>query len=212
MSRKLPAELLGRPSPEETSAKGRNAAQPPHFADLGSSTFRRDLVLQAARRTAPAVALVPGTLFVPTDISAPAFGAATRPVACRPSIRLRRVPAGRRLLQRTERSTDRRDFAHARRYEHLLNAALVDPRVGRVRPPLAELSGFEPGRVGAKSGPPADCCWKGVNTKRFWKLGGHLRSFFRRAHQRMNRASRFSCSDKATSQTRRAQELRRSSS
>ena len=103
---KLPAELLGRPSPEETSAKGRNAAQPPHFADLGSSTFRRHLVLQAARRTAPAVALVPGNLFVPTDISAPAFGAATRPVACRPSIRLRRVPAGRRLLQRTERSTD----------------------------------------------------------------------------------------------------------
>ena len=121
MRRKLPAELLGRPSPEETSAKGRNAAQPPHFADLGSSTFRRDLVLQAARRTAPAVALVPGNLLVPTDISAPAFGAAARPVACRPSIRLRRVPAGRRLLQRTERSTDRRDFAHARRYEHLLN-------------------------------------------------------------------------------------------
>ena len=162
MRLQLPAELLGRPSPEETSAKGRNAAQPPHFADLDSSTFRRDLVLQAARRTAPAVALVPGNLFVPTDISAPAFGAATRPVACRPSIRLRRVPAGRRLLQRTERSTDRRDFAHARRYEHLLNAALVDPRVGRVRPPVAELSGFEPGRVGAKSGPPADCCWKGV--------------------------------------------------
>ena len=126
MRPKLPAELLGRPSPEETSAKGRNAAQPPHFADLDSSTFRRDLVLQAARRTAPAVALVPGNLFVPTDISAPAFGAATRPVACRPSIRLRRVPAGRRLLQRTERSTDRRDFAHARRYEHSLNAALVD--------------------------------------------------------------------------------------
>ena len=162
MSRKLPAELLGRPSPEETSAKGRNAAQPPHFADLGSSTFRRDLVLQAARRTAPAVALVPGNLFVPTDISAPAFGAAARPVACRPSIRLRRVPAGRRLLQRTERSTDRRSFAHARQYEHSLNAALVDARVGRVRPPVAELSGFEPGRVGAKSGPPAGCCWKGV--------------------------------------------------
>ena len=99
MRLQLPAELLGRPSPEETSAKGRNAAQPPHFADLDSSTFRRDLVLQAARRTAPAVALVPGTLFVPTDISAPTFGAAARPVACRPSIRLRRVPAGRRLLQ-----------------------------------------------------------------------------------------------------------------
>ena len=162
MSRKLPAELLGRPSPEETSAKGRNAAQPPHFADLGSSTFRRDLVLQAARRTAPAVALVPGNLFVPTDISAPSFGAATRPVACSTSIRLRRVPAGRRLLQRTERSTDRRAFAHARRYKHLLNVALVDARFGRVRPPVAERSGLERGGVGATSAPPADCWWKGV--------------------------------------------------
>ena len=53
-------------------------------------------------------------------------------------------------------------FLPSRRYKHSLNAALVDARVGRVRPPVAELSGFEPGRVGAESNPPADCCWKGV--------------------------------------------------
>ena len=41
---------------------------------------------------------------------------------------------------------------------------------------------------------------------------GSARSGACGGHQRMNRASRFFCSDKATSQTRRAQELRRSSS
>ena len=44
------------------------------------------------------------------------------------------------------------------------------------------------------------------------KKGGSARSGACGGHQRMNRASRFFCSDKATSQTRRAQELRRSSS